>query len=209
MCLAVAVPIVESGSAGYLGQVSSTLNGTAKATECFDCTEHPIPTSWPVCTIRNTPSTLVHCVVWAKEFVFKTVFTAYDHSEAQSGSYFEKQEANSLQRLAPLELARRLFVSGVEKVLQMSELWSQPDKKRPIPLSEAALEAAKPSNEPLTIDEHRILSLSECITLFLDSYSELSTRQMPFSFDKDDEEALNFVVSAALIRASCYHISKQ
>ena len=207
MCLAVAVPIVESGSAGYLGQVSSTLNGTAKATECFDCNEHPIPTSWPVCTIRNTPTTLVHCVVWAKEFVFKSVFTAEDSASAQSGSYFEKQEANSLQRLSALELASKLFVSGVEKVLQMSELWSQSDKKKPIPLSEALLEAVKPSEEPFTVDEHRILTLSECISLFFDSYSRLSSREMPFSFDKDDEEALNFVVSAALIRASCYHIA--
>jgi len=33
------VPLVESGSAGYLGQVSVILKGR---TECYDCTPKPI-----------------------------------------------------------------------------------------------------------------------------------------------------------------------
>jgi ubiquitin-like 1-activating enzyme E1 B len=204
MCLAVGVPIVESGSASYLGQVSATLNGTEKATECFDCNEHPVPTSWPVCTIRNTPSTLVHCVVWAKEFVFKSVFSA---NAQATGSYFEKQEANTLQKLSALELAHKLFVSDIQKVLEINELWVQSDKQKPIPLSLDVFDCAKTFQEYFCVDEHKIPTLSQCILMFFQSFRELNAREGSLTFDKDDEEALNFVVSAALIRASCYHIA--
>lgn len=67
MCLAAKVPLVESGSAGYLGQVTVIIKGQ---TECYECVHRPPPKSFPVCTIRNTPSAMIHCIVWAKH-VFK------------------------------------------------------------------------------------------------------------------------------------------
>lgn len=63
LCLVSEVPLIESGSAGYLGQVGVILKGR---TECYDCTQKPNQKTYPSCTIRNTPSELIHCVVWAK-----------------------------------------------------------------------------------------------------------------------------------------------
>lgn len=63
MCLVADVPLIESGSAGYVGQVGAILKGK---TECYDCTEKAKQKTYPNCTIRNTPSELIHCVVWAK-----------------------------------------------------------------------------------------------------------------------------------------------
>ena len=71
MCLAANVPLVESGTAGYLGQVRAILKGSTK---CFECDPIPPPKSYPVCTIRNHPSKDVHCIAWAKELLFKRLF---------------------------------------------------------------------------------------------------------------------------------------
>lgn len=69
MCLAAEVPLVESGSTGYIGQAAVIGQGV----ECYDCTQRPQPKSYAVCTIRSTPDKPVHCVVWAK-FLYELIF---------------------------------------------------------------------------------------------------------------------------------------
>lgn len=83
MCMAAKVPLVESGTAGYLGQVqpllkvstiyvssASIFNNLAQdLTECFDCIPKPTPKTFPTCTIRSTPSQPIHCIVWAKSYL--------------------------------------------------------------------------------------------------------------------------------------------
>jgi ubiquitin-like 1-activating enzyme E1 B len=75
MCLAAEVILVESGSTGYNGQV--TVIGKGK--ECYDCNPKPAAKTYAVCTIRSTPDTPVHCVVWAKH-LWDLVFGADDKS---------------------------------------------------------------------------------------------------------------------------------
>ena len=43
-------------------------------TECFECQPKPTPKTYPVCTIRNTPDKPIHCIVWAKDLLFATLF---------------------------------------------------------------------------------------------------------------------------------------
>ncbi|CAN8072688.1 unnamed protein product [Agarophyton chilense] len=69
MCLAAAVPLIESGSTGYNGQASVIAAGV----ECYDCVERIPQKSYAVCTIRSTPDKPVHCVVWAK-YLFDLLF---------------------------------------------------------------------------------------------------------------------------------------
>ncbi|KAK6014838.1 ThiF family protein, partial [Ostertagia ostertagi] len=64
MCLAAKVPLVESGSSGYMGQVRPILR---ERTECYECVPKPAQErTFPGCTIRNTPSEHIHCTVWSK-----------------------------------------------------------------------------------------------------------------------------------------------
>lgn len=63
MCLAANVPLIESGTAGYLGQVTVIKKDL---TECYECEPKAAQKTFPGCTIRNTPSELIHCVVWSK-----------------------------------------------------------------------------------------------------------------------------------------------
>lgn len=63
MCLNAEVPLIESGTAGYNGQVELIKKGL---TQCYECTPKATQKSFPGCTIRNTPSEPIHCIVWAK-----------------------------------------------------------------------------------------------------------------------------------------------
>uniref|UniRef100_A0A1I7XNY6 ThiF domain-containing protein n=1 Tax=Heterorhabditis bacteriophora TaxID=37862 RepID=A0A1I7XNY6_HETBA len=72
MCLAGRIPLIESGSSGYLGQVSVILRDR---TECYECVAKPVQQkTFPGCTIRNTPSEHIHCTVWAKHLFKKKIW---------------------------------------------------------------------------------------------------------------------------------------
>lgn len=75
MCLAADVPLIESGSEGYMGQVFLIKKGV---TQCYEC-EGPKADSrsYASCTIRNTPSLPIHCIVWGKH-LFAQLFGEED-----------------------------------------------------------------------------------------------------------------------------------
>jgi len=70
LCLAADLPLLDSGTAGYLGQTTVIRK---EQSECFECSPKGGQTVYPICTIRSTPDKPVHCVVWAKE-LFKLMF---------------------------------------------------------------------------------------------------------------------------------------
>ena len=63
VCLATGVPLVESGTEGYLGQARAIIKGQFK---CYECDPPAAKKTHPVCTIRNHPDKPIHCIVWAK-----------------------------------------------------------------------------------------------------------------------------------------------
>ena len=71
VCLAADVPLIESGTQGYLGQVRAILKGKS---QCYECDPPPPPKTYPICTIRNHPDKPVHCISWAKDLLFKKLF---------------------------------------------------------------------------------------------------------------------------------------
>ncbi len=70
LCLAASRPLLEAGTAGYLGQAYAIVKGS---TECLECNPIPPPRTFPICTIRSTPDRPVHAVTWAQE-LFKLLF---------------------------------------------------------------------------------------------------------------------------------------
>jgi ubiquitin-like 1-activating enzyme E1 B len=89
MCLAADVPLIESGTTGFNGQVQVIKKGV---TACYDCAPKETPKSFPVCTIRSTPSQPIHCIVWGKSYLLNEIFgvsedeSAFDHSgDAENG----------------------------------------------------------------------------------------------------------------------------
>ncbi|KAG1673881.1 hypothetical protein FOA52_012906 [Chlamydomonas sp. UWO 241] len=71
LCMAAQRPLIESGTAGYSGQVSVHIKGTTK---CYECEPKAVQKSFPICTLRNTPDRPIHCVVWAKDLLFARLF---------------------------------------------------------------------------------------------------------------------------------------
>src|SRR2546423_1576267 len=87
MCLAADIPLIDGGTTGFLGHVQiikkvvapffynmSTTDTSQGLTECYDCYPKETPKSFPVCTIRSTPSQPIHCIVWAKSYLFTQLF---------------------------------------------------------------------------------------------------------------------------------------
>ena len=70
MCLAADVPLIESGTTGFNGQVQVIKKGV---TACYDCSPKETPKSFPVCTIRSTPSQPIHCIVWGKSYLLRYI----------------------------------------------------------------------------------------------------------------------------------------
>mmetsp|Transcript_22265 Transcript_22265/g.48645 ORF Transcript_22265/g.48645 Transcript_22265/m.48645 type:complete len:323 (+) Transcript_22265:208-1176(+) len=98
LCMAAQRPLIESGTAGYVGQVTVHLKGV---TECFECQPKPVPKSFPICTLRNTPDRPIHCIVWSKDMLFNRLFgkpdevTDLDEVSKESGEAQEGQSAEN------------------------------------------------------------------------------------------------------------------
>ncbi|KAL5521190.1 hypothetical protein ACEPAG_9113 [Sanghuangporus baumii] len=112
LCLAAGVPLVESGTAGYFGQVQPILKDRF---ECFDCLPKPVAKTFPVCTIRSTPSQPIHCIVWAKSYLIPQLF---GEDEDGSGELDAAEKAGeNAQEIANLRKEAQAF-AVVRKALR-------------------------------------------------------------------------------------------
>ncbi|SNX82381.1 related to ubiquitin-like protein activating enzyme [Melanopsichium pennsylvanicum] len=160
MCIAADVPLIESGTTGFLGQVQPIKKGV---TECYDCVPKPTPKTFPVCTIRSTPSTPIHCIVWAKNWLFTQLFGADDETEdaeldkaitdgedaKEIDSLRKEQTEMRDMRATLLEAANKgdqdevrvvvervfnkVYKNDIDRLLGMEEMWTHRPVK-PVPL---------------------------------------------------------------------------
>ncbi|KAH9896598.1 hypothetical protein C8Q73DRAFT_416350 [Cubamyces lactineus] len=162
MCMAANVPLVESGTAGYLGQVQPILKDRA---ECFDCVPKPTPKTFPVCTIRSTPSQPIHCIVWAKSYLMPQLFgededsgSELDEAEKQGENATEiaalRKEALAFKAVrdalrsatadgsssgAAKMVFNKVFHSDILNLLSMADMWRS--RAPPVPLEFDAIRA--------------------------------------------------------------------
>lgn len=255
MCIAADVPLIESGTTGFLGQVQPIRKGI---TECYDCSEKVTPKTFPVCTIRSTPSTPIHCIVWAKSWLFTQLFGADDETEdaeldkaVQDGEDAKeidelKKEARAMRdiraqlvehaktgdqdaiRSTAEKIFNKVYKYDIERLLGMEEMWThRPVKPVPLAFEDALNSPSEPSSSstsasaPTTngsnasqLKDQRTLSLSDNVSLFLTSLTSLAVRAAadltnPLSFDKDDDDALDFVTASSNLRSIVYHIDRK
>lgn len=219
------LPLLESGTAGFDGYIQPII---PNKTECFDCTKKETPKTFPVCTIRSTPSQPIHCIVWAKNFLFSQLFafddnTDEDEDKKEWGTTDEdeikriKQETNELQLLKDIiisnkvkdipQILKKLFINDVEKLLLIDNLWKT--RTKPIPLNENEIQISV-KDDSNTLNLNTVWTLSDQIQKFIQVTKKLMER-MPkennfIEFDKDDDDTLEFVATAANIRAHIFHI---
>lgn len=141
LCLAANVPLVESGTTGFLGQVTVHVKGV---TECYECNPKPIPKTYPVCTITSTPSKFVHCIVWAKDLLFTKLFGDKNqendlnvHSgDAGSSSVnvedvFDRRNDEDIEQYGR-RIYDHVFGYNIEAALSNEETWK--NRNRPMPI---------------------------------------------------------------------------
>ncbi|XP_042407721.1 SUMO-activating enzyme subunit 2-like isoform X3 [Zingiber officinale] len=146
LCLAAEVPLVESGTTGFLGQVTVHVKGR---TECYECQPKPMPKTYPVCTITSTPSKFIHCIVWAKDLLFTKLFG--DKSQENDLFVCSDDASNSekpmedIFKQAPDEDPKQygkkiydhVFGYNIEAALVNEETWKNRRQPRPIFLRDA------------------------------------------------------------------------
>ncbi|OAG42433.1 hypothetical protein AYO21_03309 [Fonsecaea monophora] len=234
MCLAVDVPLVESGTTGFKGQVQVIKRGK---TACYDCTPKTTPISYPVCTIRSTPSQPIHCIVWAKSYLLPELFGVSEDEAAEMDSSEDTDNAEEIKKLKEeaqaLKTIRasmgsndfakqvfdKVFKEDIERLVKMEDMWK--DKKPPEPLSYDTLEqGASTAGPEVSQNGQQTWSAVENFVVFKDSLKRLVERfsheqaiasksgdlQPTISFDKDDDDTMDFVAAAGNLRAIIFGI---
>lgn len=167
MCLAAKVPLVESGTAGYLGQVSVHVEGQ---TECFDCQSKPVPKSYAVCTIRTSPDKPIHCVVWAKELLFPLLFGPSDgENDLDPRGALIRGPEESAKEFAG-RVFSQVFDVKIREILETAEedVWQGRSPPRPISLESLKLDCTANGTAPRN---------SACAALGLTNQNEVWTAE--------------------------------
>lgn len=228
-------PLMESGTTGFQGQV---LPIYPYQSECFDCIPKDTPTTYPVCTIRSTPSKPVHCITWAKEFLFMQLFDEVQillpeklaeqrkilESETTDKQEIdnlmnETNELNDLRKLTSStveefmdNLVTKIFIKDIEKLIRIDSLWKY--RKQPTPLDfdsySQELSSMVLSSTDVIENETKVWSILENLYVLYKASESLIDRihkgEKFISFDKDDDDTLNFVVAASNLRSSIFSI---
>ncbi|KAE8152908.1 hypothetical protein BDV25DRAFT_150379 [Aspergillus avenaceus] len=234
MCLAADVPLIESGTTGFNGQVQVIKKGI---TECYDCNSKEVPKTFPVCTIRSTPSQPIHCIVWAKSYLFPELFGT---SEDETPELDNTEDSNNAEEIANLrkeaqalkeirgsmgspEFAQKVFdkvyKEDIERLRGMEDMWKT--RKAPESLDFNKLQEESHSIDPAVLcDDQKVWSLAENFAVFKDSLDRLSKRlktlldttknntKPVLDFDKDDVDTLDFVTAGANLRAKIFGIEQ-
>ncbi|XP_057369356.1 SUMO-activating enzyme subunit 2-like [Daphnia carinata] len=236
MCLAANVPLIESGTAGYLGQVTVIKKGFS---ECYDCNPKAGQKSYPGCTIRNTPSEPIHCIVWAKH-LFNQLFgeadpdedvspdTADPEAAGEAGSVAlrnQASEAGNVTRVStrawalqseydPSKLFGKFFCDDIKYLLSMDKLWTK--RTPPIPLSWDNLPDETSHQQGGLIKDQKVWSLAECVQALVSSiktlyqrFKELKGEESFLVWDKDDEASMDFVTACSNLRSHVFSIPKK
>nr|XP_003229749.3 PREDICTED: SUMO-activating enzyme subunit 2 [Anolis carolinensis] len=203
MCLAADVPLIESGTAGYLGQVTVIKKGV---TECYECHPKPTQKTFPGCTIRNTPSEPIHCIVWAK-YLFNQLFgeedadqevspdradpeAAWEPAEAEARARATSEDGD-IKRVSTKEWAKstgydavklftKLFKDDIRYLLTMDKLWRK--RKPPVPLDWNEIQnqensASEAQNEsPSGLKDQQVLDVKSNARLFSKSIETLKAQ---------------------------------
>ncbi|KAM3608843.1 uncharacterized protein V6R79_005606 [Siganus canaliculatus] len=237
MCLAADIPLIESGTAGYLGQVTVIKKGM---TECYECQPKPTQKTFPGCTIRNTPSEPIHCIVWAK-YLFNQLFGEEDadqevspdtadpeaewNPEETAARATASEKDGDIKRVSTKDWARstgydsiklfnKLFKDDIMYLLTMDKLWKK--RKAPTPLDWQQLEKSGCPQEdsPATgLKDQQVLGVWGQCRLFQHSVETLRSQLQDkgdgaeLVWDKDDPPAMDFVTAAANLRMHIFSMN--
>jgi ubiquitin-like 1-activating enzyme E1 B len=174
-CVFLGKTFIDAGTQSKTGQVTVHI---PKKSLCYDCMPKQSPKQYPVCTIRSTPSLIVHCIAWGK-YLYEALFGPEDPSNILS-------ELSSFKQNSPIELFNHLFNSD-------------------LPAQASPLTFPSEVESQLYKDQYSILSYLQLVNTFHFTFSSLKSRP-PSPFDKNDNLAVHFVSSVSNLRALNFSI---
>ncbi|OWP00707.1 hypothetical protein B2J93_1310 [Marssonina coronariae] len=210
MCLAADIPLIESGTTGFNGQVQVIKKGI---TACYDCAPKETPKSFPIFGASEDESPEV------------------DHSEdTENAREIEKlrQEAQALKQIReamgtesfPQLLFDKVYKDDIARLRSMEEMWKT--RRPPEALDYASVLGnaadAEARKRKILREGQKIWTLEENVVVFKDSLERLSKRMADMrstgevsaepviTFDKDDEDTLDFVTAGANLRSIVFGI---
>ena len=190
ICLAAKTPLIESGTTGFNGQVQPIKKDI---TECYDCSVKETPKTFPVCTIRSTPSQPIHCIVWAKSYLFAELFgnseddalepdeAAGIENRAEVASLMEEARALKALREAmtkeefPELVFRTVFEKDIIKLKSMKEMWKSRKAPEILDFTEVSQESSA-VDKNIASQDQRVWTLAENFAIFIASLKRLSDR---------------------------------
>ncbi|PRP83857.1 hypothetical protein PROFUN_08888 [Planoprotostelium fungivorum] len=225
LCIATETPLIESATEGYLGQIQVIKRGVM---ECYECQPKPAPKTYAYCTIRSSPTKPIHCIIWAKE-EFLTHFGDQErvvNQEQEEEITDEEVKAEEAKIEAIKEksfseyLFRKLFYLEIYKKIRIAQLTKKdlwPGRETPVPIMLDQLHLYSngtndSTNSVESLPDQQIMSLKQNADLFIDSVNRLVERRSKtgaMDFDKDDDDALNFVTAASNLRSHIFTIPVQ
>jgi ubiquitin-like 1-activating enzyme E1 B len=204
MCLLCSKPLIDSGSTGYNGQATLIFKGR---TQCYDCIAKPKQQrTYAVCTIRNTPSQPIHCIVWAK-FLYNQLFgdnddpnnedVTPDTEDPENLTNNQETVANGHYRIStrdwiqtemeefdPIRIFNKVFYDDINYLLTMKNLWEKRRQPTAMEYKKACLinesnENERNDSEQSTrpkLNDQRVQTISEYVQMFINSLIQLKQR---------------------------------
>ncbi|KAG5342178.1 hypothetical protein C0989_004915 [Termitomyces sp. Mn162] len=225
MCMAAQVPLVESGTAGYLGQVQPLLKLFGEDEDAIgelDAAEQEGENAREIATLRQEAQ------------AFNNVRAAL------------RSTSPDICQHAAKHAFQKVFNDDINNLLVMADMWKS--RAPPVPLDfdtildgtfilrdegtsknrggatdkadqSATSIASVNGNVGMTsngagLKDQKALSLKDNVELFVHSTNRLAARlrsgnETTISFDKDDDDTLDFVTAASNLRSAAYGINRQ
>lgn len=208
MCLNAKIPLIESGTAGYNGQVELIQRGVS---QCYECTPKAAQKTFPGCTIRNTPSEPIHCIVWAKH-LFNQLFGEHNADEdvspdtadpeasgdaGQKALDGDENDKGNVERTStkqwaqncdymPEKLFNKFFFDDINYLLSMSNLWKTRNPPNPMKFGEheeIISELADVASSAGVVRDQKVWTTAECQRVFADSINNLKEQATKLGSD--------------------------
>ena len=208
LCLAAETPLVESGTTGYLGQV--TVHEGKGTNACFECSPKPTPKSHPICTLRDTPEKPVHCVAYATDLLFPRLFASnrektsdLDEEDAVEAGAFTRDAKNdeSFATFAT-RVYDFVFRRKIEALLLKEEMWEKRAKPKPLPAfrdvvkgesaddvaagADATLRMPSASEAVGAADAQKVMTVEQAARVFVSSVARIMTRDAEAAENRED-----------------------
>jgi ubiquitin-like 1-activating enzyme E1 B len=205
MCQKLKIPLINSGTEGFLGNVANHINNFSP---CYNCTPKMKKKSIPICSIRSKPEKIEHCVAWAKQ-LFCLLF-----SENTNGNLLEDYR---IENDLILNFQNYFFFNILK---ENSDIETDPVDIQKILTYDVDISSNQVLcsyynfNSNLSVNDHSSsFSLNDLVSILrlssLNLEEEVKINGKYKDFDKEQKEIVNFVYSAANLRAHIFKLKKE